>query len=45
MSESKTVRVKRETWRELHEQKQPGETMDDVISGLIDENAAELSPE
>jgi hypothetical protein len=41
MGESKTVRVKRDTWLGLHELKEPGETMDEVISGLLPDDVGE----
>lgn len=34
---TKTVRVKEDTWVDLHDRKEPGETMDDVISDAISE--------
>jgi len=37
MVESKTIRVKRDTWRDLHEEKDPGDTFDDVIQDLMSE--------
>jgi len=39
MSGSKTVRVKRATWLELHERKDPGQTFDDVISAMMEDHA------
>ena len=44
MAESKTVRVTRETWRELHERKDPGQTMDEVIVELIDDESVAAEP-
>jgi len=36
MVESTTVRVKAETWRQLHERKSIGESMDDVVQELLE---------
>jgi predicted CopG family antitoxin len=38
MTANKTVRVYRDTWEQLHELKDPGETMDDVVSDLLDDS-------
>jgi len=37
MGDDTTIRVQRSTWRELHERKEPGDSMDDVLSSLLDE--------
>jgi len=37
MGDETTLRVSRSTWRQLHERKEPGDSMDDVLSELIDE--------
>ena len=37
MGSDTTIRVKRGTWRELHERKEPGASMDDVIRDLLDD--------
>lgn len=37
MRESKTIRVKRDTWVALYDRKRPGDTFDEVISKLIEE--------
>lgn len=38
-----TIRVKRDTWQELHRLKSPGDSMDDVLSDLIDETWEEAT--
>lgn len=40
MGDDTTIRVKRDTWRRLHERKEPGESMDDVLSELIEDHEA-----
>jgi len=37
MGDDTTVRVHRSTWRQLHERKDPGDSMDDVLAELLDE--------
>ena len=32
-----SIRVSRETWRRLHERKEPGVSHDEIISRLLDE--------
>jgi predicted CopG family antitoxin len=32
------IRIKRETWRELHNRKTPGDSFDDVIRRVLDEH-------
>lgn len=32
-----TIRLKKSTWRQLHERKDPGDSFDDVILDLIDD--------
>lgn len=32
------IRIKKGTWRHLHEMKDPGESFDDVIQELLDEH-------
>jgi predicted CopG family antitoxin len=45
MGSDTTIRVKQETWRGLHERKEPGDSMDDVIRDLLDsaEETAEVA--
>jgi len=33
-----TVKVKKETWKQLNKRKEPGDTFDDVISNLIEQS-------
>ena len=45
--ESTTMKVKRDTWKQLNKQKEPGDTFDDVISRLIEEasgNPTRMTP-
>jgi hypothetical protein len=37
MGSDTTIRVKHGTWRALHERKEPGASMDDVIQDLLDD--------
>jgi hypothetical protein len=36
MSEDTSIRVSKSTWRSLHERKEPGDSMDDVLAELLD---------
>ena len=36
MSEDTSIRVSKSTWRSLHERKEPGDSMDDVLAALLD---------
>jgi len=36
--ETHAVKVTEETWRDLNSRKHPGDTFDDVITRLLDEN-------
>jgi predicted CopG family antitoxin len=38
----KHVRVTEDTWKELNAQKEPGDSFDDVIQRLLEEEAEEL---
>jgi len=31
-----SIRIKRDTWRRLHRQKEPGKSFDDVLNDLLD---------
>lgn len=37
MGDDTTIRIKVDTWEELHDRKQPGLSFDDVIQRLLDE--------
>jgi len=37
--ESTTMKVKRDTWKQLNKQKEPGDTFDDVIGRLIEQTS------
>lgn len=37
MPDDTTIRVKADTWRRLHRRKEPGDTMDGVITDLLNE--------
>jgi hypothetical protein len=37
MGSDTTIRVSRETWRRLHNRKEPGVSHDEVIQDLLDE--------
>jgi len=36
--DSVNIRIKEETWRELHSRKGPGDSFDDVIQRILDEH-------
>lgn len=38
MADDTNIRIKRETWERLRDRKGPGESFDEVISGLIEES-------
>jgi hypothetical protein len=38
MADTTTIEIKTDTWRELNQQKEPGDSFDDVISGLLSES-------
>lgn len=38
MSETTTIQVTEDTWRELNGRKEPGETFDDVLQRLLAES-------
>jgi hypothetical protein len=44
MSEDTTIRVSVSTWRSLHERKDPGDTMDDVLATLLDTVGEDAEP-
>jgi len=37
MTDDTTIRVRKSTWRCLHERKDCGDTMDDVVQALLEE--------
>ena len=37
-SDVTTIKVKRDTWRELHKLKRPGQSFDEVLSELLEDN-------
>jgi predicted CopG family antitoxin len=39
-SDSTTIRVKRETWSTLHELRDPGQSFNDLIEELLDDDDA-----
>lgn len=42
--ESVNIRIKRDTWEQLHSEKGPGDSFDDVISRLLEERDPEGNP-
>lgn len=38
MTDDVNIRIKRDTWKRLHALKGPGDSFDDVISSLLDED-------
>lgn len=36
--DSVNIRIKKDTWRELHQMKEPNDSFDDVIQRLLDED-------
>lgn len=41
MAESTSIRVKPDTWRDLHDRKRLGQTMDDVVTELLEAQSDE----
>jgi predicted CopG family antitoxin len=41
MADTTTVEIKTETWRELNARKEPGDSFDDVIRRLLDDESRE----
>jgi len=39
VSETTTIEIKLETWRELNNKKEPGDSFDDVIKRLLEETS------
>lgn len=37
MPDDTSIRIRKSTWRQLHERKEPGDSFDDVIADLLDD--------